>query len=122
MIRTASTPSGSVAPDLNTVSSNPEPVVVPGILPRNPISRSKPKKHPSPPSPGQLQVPNSNPRQRRGNNPPRQRRRAHSRVSDSGWLTDEIVGGQSRLYDVLKRERIAAAEIEYGIGTDLGRK
>ena len=27
------------------------------------------------------------------------RRRAHSRVSDSGWLTDEIIGGQVDDFD-----------------------
>jgi len=100
MIRTTSTPKMQL-PDLNTLTINPE-VPIPGILSHPSLLRPKPRKpppQPQPPPSPQLQVPNSlTPRQRKAQGS-RQRRRAHSRVSDSGWLTDEIVGGQVDDFD-----------------------
>ena len=102
MIRTTSTPKAPLPPpplpDLNSLIINPE-TPTPGILTPPSLLRPKPRKPPQPPSPSQLQVPSSGTRQRKGNNVPRPRRRAHSRVSDSGWLTDEIIGGQVDDFD-----------------------
>lgn len=95
MIRTASTPKAPTFPDLNTLTINPE-AQIPGILTQPSLLRPKPRKPPQPPSPSQLQIPTSSNRQRKGTVP---RRRAHSRVSDSGWLTDEIIGGQVDDFD-----------------------
>lgn len=101
MIRTTSTPKAPPPPlpDLNSLTTNPE-ARTPGILTPPSLLRPKPRKPPQPPSPGQLQVPSSGTRQRAGNNNgARPRRRAQSRVSDSGWLTDEIIGGQVDEFD-----------------------
>lgn len=97
MIRTASTTKTSLPtalPDLNPHTINPE-VPIPGILSHPSLLRPKPRKPPQPPSPSQLQLPHSSNRQRKG----KTRGRAHSRVSDSGWLTDEIIGGQVDEFD-----------------------
>jgi hypothetical protein len=90
MIRTTSKPKSPPLPDIDSI--NPQ-TSIPGILPHPNLLRPKARK-PESPSPPQyaLQVPGGN--RRKGNNVPRPRRRAHSRVSNSGWLTDEIVGGQ----------------------------
>jgi FDF domain len=101
MVRTASIPKAtSPLPDINQFELSSEQPV-PGILPHPSLLRPKPRKPPPPPSPSQLQVSNpASARQRKGgNNAPRERRRAHSRVSDSGWLTDEIVGGKVDDFD-----------------------
>jgi len=101
MIRTASMPKPtSPLPDINQLEISTD-VPVPGILPHPSLLRPKPRRPPQPPSPSQLQVPNTSSRQRKAgnNNAPRQRHRAHSRISDSGWLTDEIVGGQVDDFD-----------------------
>src|SRR5271167_2947230 len=102
MIRTSSTPKAPPSlplTDLNSLNINPE-APTPGILTQPSLLRPKPRKPPQPPSSSQLQVSSSGIRQRKGNNNvARPRRRAHSRVSDSGWLTDEIVGGQVDEFD-----------------------
>jgi len=101
MIRSASMPKQtSPLSDLNQLEISAD-APVPGILPYPSLLRPKPRKAPQPPSPSQLQLPNTSSRQRKpaNNNAPRQRRRAHSRLSDSGWLTDEIVGGQVDDFD-----------------------
>lgn len=101
MVRTASIPKAtSPFPDINQFELSIEQPV-PGILPHPSLLRPKPRKPPPPASPSQLQVSNAaSSRQRKGgHNAPRERRRAHSRVSDSGWLTDEIVGGQVDDFD-----------------------
>jgi hypothetical protein len=100
MIRSASTPKAtSPIPNINQLQISPEPRVA-GILPHPSVLRPKAHKPPQPPSPSQLQLPKESSRQRKTeNNAPRQRRRAHSRVSDSGWLTDEIVDGQVDDFD-----------------------
>ena len=91
-------PSSPPIPDLNTLNIGSEAPIL-EILNQPALLRPKPRKPTRPPpSPGQLQVPNSNIRQRKAN-VPRQRRRAYSRVSDSGWLTDEIIGGQVDDFD-----------------------
>jgi hypothetical protein len=99
MIRTTSIPKQTVLPDLDTLSLNPE-VPIPGILSHPSLLRPKPRKPTQPvsPSPPQLQLPNQS-RQRRTPQIPGRRRRAHSRASDAGWLTDEIVGGQVDDFD-----------------------
>ena len=98
MIRTTSTPKAHPLPDLSPLTVNPEPSI-PGIPTHPSLLRPKPRKPPQPPSPSQLQVPSPGTRQRKSNNVPRSRRRAHSRVSDSGWLTDEIIGGKVDDFD-----------------------
>jgi hypothetical protein len=104
MIRTSSTPKAPLPPppllpEPNSLSINPE-APTPGIITRPSLLRPKPRKPPQSPSASQLQVPSSGARQRPGNNnPSRPRRRAHSRVSDSGWLTDEIIGGKVDEFD-----------------------
>src|ERR1700737_2845200 len=93
MIRTASKPLPPASlPDTDPLSINPE-APIPDILATSSLLRPKPRK-PEPPSPPQvLQVPGSI-RNGKGRYTQRGRRRAHSKVSDLGWLTDEIVGGQ----------------------------
>jgi hypothetical protein len=95
MIRTASTPKTPTPPDLNALTINSE-VPTPGVLTHPSLLRPKPRKPPQPPSPSQLHIPPSANRQKKGTIG---RRRAHSRVSDSGWLTDEIIGGQVDEFD-----------------------
>lgn len=97
MIRTASSSqTASPFPDIGSLTIVPE-APIPGVLPHPNILRPKPRK-PAPPSPTQFLLPSPNNRQRKAN-VQRQRRRAHSRVSDSGWLTDEIIGGQVEEFD-----------------------
>src|SRR5271169_3899935 len=94
MIRTASSqkiPPLTTLPDLNSLTINPE-APTSELLTHPSLLRPKPRKPPKPSSPSQLQIPSS----RKGTAP---RRRAHSRVSDSGWLTDEIIGGQVDDFD-----------------------
>lgn len=107
MIRTASTPKAAPLPDLNFLTINSEQETHPPEYQAHPsLIRPRPRKPqpqpqpPAPTSPHQLQVPpsTSTPRQRKSNIKG-QRRRAHSRVSDSGWLTDEIIGGQVDDFD-----------------------
>lgn len=97
MIRTASAPKQIILPDLDSLSGDPT-VSIPGILSHPSLLRPKPRKPTQPPSPSQLQVPNQQ-RQRRTPQIPNRRRRAHSKASDAGWLTDEIVGGQVDDFD-----------------------
>jgi hypothetical protein len=83
------------------------PIVSSGVVeiePAEPITPSqptllRPKPRKAPETSEQTQSP-SNPRRKA--NFTQQRRRAHSRVSDSGWLTDEIIGGQIDDFDFEK--------------------
>src|SRR5277367_866607 len=107
MIRTASTPKAPPLPDLTSLTINAEPASVPDYLTHPSLIRPKPRKPQpqpqprQPTSPTQLQIPpsTSTPGQRKSNIKGQGRQRAHSRVSDSGWLTDEIIGGQVDDFD-----------------------
>lgn len=100
MIRTASQPRAPLLPDLDSLTINPSsdpPLPMPGILPHPNLLRPKPRKPPPPlSSPPNLVVPSPQPKRKPQSS---RRHRAHSRVSDSGWLTDEIVGGQVDDFD-----------------------
>ena len=98
MLRTASTPMDLSQTFEGITLSPPDPPFPTTTTMQQPPSllRPKPRKPAPPPSPSpQLKIP-----QRQRNTPnSRSRRRAYSRLSDSGWLTDEIVGGQVDDFD-----------------------
>lgn len=96
MFRTASTPM-DLSQTFQAITIEPPEPPIPSALQPNPtLLRPKPRKPVPPPPPSlQLQVPPY----RQGRTPGRSRRRAYSRLSDSGWLTDEIVGGQVDDFD-----------------------
>jgi hypothetical protein len=96
MIRTASLPKSSLVADISSLTLTASEAPIPGILPHPNLLRPKPRKPPPPASPPNLVVPSPNPKRKPQST---RRHRAHSRVSDSGWLTDEIVGGQVDEFD-----------------------
>jgi hypothetical protein len=90
MLRTSSTPL-DLSQTFEGITLNPPEIPLPTTLPPAPsLVRPKPRK---PPSHGTLQQQLFKNFSRGGQN------RVHSRGTDSGWLTDEIVDGQVDDFD-----------------------